>query len=271
VNDVLYSRRDPLAELPIRVAVVVSVLVHAALILELPPLDPSVPGLPDRVETPDRLTVWLAPPFSRPQARPDPLEPAPAPRARLRPPPPEIALEPPAQAPAPAAAAPAPPVAAGDLLAYVEARRRARGEPAEVPENAASARPAEDDNARANRIAAANIAPPRMATFGYDPTKSGGVFQIQRMAYDYAEFTFVGWNTDIRRRVKSLVEVRKGNNSDIRIAVVRKIIAIIREHEPVEFSWNSQRLGRTVTLSSQARDNSGLEDFMMWEFFQVRQ
>ena len=268
VSDALYSRRDPLAELPIRVAVVVSVLVHAALILEMPPLDPSLPGLPDRVEAPNRLTVRLAPPFSRPPASPVLPEPARAPRARLRPPPPVVAVEPPAQPPA---TAPAPAVTAGDLLAYIEARRLDRGEPARSPADASSARPAEDDNARANRRAAANIAPPRMATFGYDPAKSGGVFQIQRIGYDYAEFTFVGWNNDIRRRVKSLIEVRKGDHSTIRLAVVRRIIAIIREHEPAQFDWNSRRLGRNITLSSRMRDNSGLEEFMMWEFFQVKQ
>ena len=264
LSDAIYDRRDPLAALPIRVAVVVSVLVHVALILELPPLDPSLPGPPDQVETPNRLTVWLAPPFSRPLASPVSPEPAPASRARLRPPPPAIAVEPPAQPPALA-----PPLPAGDLMAYIEARRLARGEPAEPPADVSSARPAEDDNARASRLAAANLAPARMLTFGYDPSKSGGVFQIQRMGYDYAEFTFVGWNNDIRRRTKQLIEVRKGNNSDIRIAVVRKIIAIIREHEPVQFDWNSQRLGRSITLSSRARDNAGLEDFMMREFFAV--
>ena len=63
------------------------------------------------------------------------------------------------------------------------------------------------------------------------------------------------------------IEVRKGSNSDIRIAVVRKMIAIIREYEQEDFLWESQRLGRSLTLSARARDNAGLEDFMMREFF----
>lgn len=149
-------------------------------------------------------------------------------------------------------------------MQYVEAQRRARGEPTitDVP-----APRVESENERASRLAAANLAPTSQLTFGYDPSRSGGVFTIETMGYDYAEFTFIGWNSDIRRRTKQLVAVRKGTNSDIRIAVVRKMISIIRELEPVQFDWDSRRLGRTITLSSLMRDNAGLEDFMMQEFF----
>jgi hypothetical protein len=64
--------------------------------------------------------------------------------------------------------------------------------------------------------------------------------------------------------------LRRGNASDIRLAIVRKMIAIIREHEPEEFVWDSTRLGRSLTLSSRLRDNSGLEEFMMQEFFTAK-
>jgi hypothetical protein len=87
------------------------------------------------------------------------------------------------------------------------------------------------------------------------------------MSYDYAEFLFFGWNKDIRRNTTQLIEVRKGSNSDIRIAVVRRMIVIIREHEDADFVFESRRLGRNVTLSARARDTAGLEDFMMREFF----
>ena len=87
------------------------------------------------------------------------------------------------------------------------------------------------------------------------------------MGYTSAEFTFFGWNKDIRRRTKQLIEVEKGANSDIRIAVVRRMIAIIREHESGDFVWVSPRLGREVTLSARPSDNAGLEDFLMQEFF----
>jgi hypothetical protein len=64
-----------------------------------------------------------------------------------------------------------------------------------------------------------------------------------------------------------VIEVRKGDNSDIRIAVVRRMIAIIREHETENFLWESHRLGRQLTLSARARDNTELEAFMLQEFF----
>jgi hypothetical protein len=186
-----------------------------------------------------------------------------------------LALDTPAPEAPPALATRPPPAAApqraseGDFAAFVEARRLARGDsaPEAPPQSAAAAPPAaEDENARANRIAAANLGLGRSPTFGPQP-ESGGVFEVKRLGYDTADFMFYGWNKDIRRTTSQLIEVRKGNHSDIRLAVVRRMIAIIREHEDGDFTWDSARLGRKLTLSARARDNSGLEDFMIREFF----
>ena len=125
----------------------------------------------------------------------------------------------------------------------------------------------EDDKERSNRIIAANLGLGRAPTVGYDPKGGGGIFEIQRIGYDSAEFIFFGWNKDIRRNSRQLIEVAKGDNSDIRIAVVRRMIAIIREEEPGDFLWVSQRLGRNITLSARPRDNAELEEFMLQEFF----
>jgi hypothetical protein len=65
---------------------------------------------------------------------------------------------------------------------------------------------------------------------------------------------FYGWNKNVERNTAQLIEVRRGVNSDIRIAVVRRMIAIIREHEHEDFIWESKRLGRNVSLSARARD-----------------
>ena len=54
----------------------------------------------------------------------------------------------------------------------------------------------------------------------------------------------------------------------MRIAVVRRMIAIIRQHEPGDFVWESQRLGRNLTLSARPADQAGLEEFMLQEFFE---
>jgi len=114
---------------------------------------------------------------------------------------------------------------------------------------------------------AGNLGSPRDRSFGYDPRQGGGMFRIERIGTDYAEFHFFGWNNQISRNTKQLIEVRKGENSDIRIAVVRKMIAIIRETAQEDFVWVSTRLGRSLTLSARAKDNAGLEEFMMREFF----
>jgi hypothetical protein len=153
----------------------------------------------------------------------------------------------------------------------VEARRRARAQaaaeaapPASPPPSTSSA---EDANARANRIAAANLGANRKPSFGSDNRRGGGVFGIERISYDSAEFTFYGWNKDIKRNTLQLIEVRKGDEPDIRIAVIRRMIAIIREQEKEDFVWESKRLGRDVVLSARPRDTRGLEDFLMREFF----
>jgi hypothetical protein len=45
------------------------------------------------------------------------------------------------------------------------------------------------------------------------------------------------------------------------------MISIIRDYEQEDFLWESHRLRRSLMLSARARDNAGLEEFMMREFF----
>jgi outer membrane biosynthesis protein TonB len=239
-----------------------------------PPTPPSAPPAPSPPPRPQRPQAKAAPsPPPPPKAAPRP-----APKAAPQPPPPVIALNkpapqrvpsPPPERVTPAPAAPRPP-AEGDLSALLEARRRARGEAAPAPSVPAERAPVpnEDPNERANRIAAANIGTNRTPEFGADPKRGGGVFTVRRLAYDYAEFLFYGWNKDIKRNTAQVIEVRKGNNSDIRIAVVRRMIVIIRDHEQGDFIWESPRLGRNVNLSARQRDTAALEGFLMKEFFE---
>ena len=163
--------------------------------------------------------------------------------------------------------APLPPAPVEDLAAYIEARRRARGETS-APSAEGSAKTAEErDLERRNRIVAANLGLDRRPTFGHDPRNAGGLFQIRELHYDDAQFYFFGFDKDIRRDARQLIDVRKGDNTDIRIAVVRRMIAIIRESVPGDFQWVSQRLGREVTLSARPGDTAGLEDFIMRDVF----
>jgi hypothetical protein len=225
------------------------------------------PGIPGSMPSPP------PPPEPKVALRPPEREAAPSRLVARRPSPPPVMTVPrqapdtPAIAPAPPQPAPPQPVAATDLAAYSEARRRARGEAPTESQSTSSAPSPESENDRQNRIIAANIGMNGRPTFGKDPKNGGGIFQVKTLEYSYAEFYFYGWNKDISRNSKQVIEVRKGNNADIQIAVVRKMIGIIREHESGEFLWESHRLGRQLTLSARARDNAELEAFMMQEFF----
>ena len=276
-------------------ALFLSLLVHIAALwklpqVKLPPEDPSLRAPPlvvelERAPRPPpvrprapRIEPPAAPPKRAERVRPEPPRIArPAPEPRRTPPPsstaePRVAPSPPQPKGPGIALPPSPPrPGAADLASYVEAQRRARGEAA-PPTPAAEPAPrqkAETENERANRIAAANLGIDRRPTFGPDRRKSGGVFEVTRMSYDYAEFVFYGWNNEIRRDTMQTIDVRKGDNPDIKIAVVRRMIAIIRQYENEDFVWESHRLGRNVTLSARARDSRGLEEFLMREFFEA--
>jgi hypothetical protein len=231
------------------------------------------------------LAARLAPPALRPSSppgaapAPSPSVPSSRPRPQPRPQsaPPVLAAESPARAeaaslpaepPAPPAAAVSPP--AEDLAAYVAARQRAR-EAANAPAPAAPPSPpgrVETERERHNRAVAANLGLDRTPTFmGGDRLPGGGMFQLQNVTSYEAELIFFGWNKDIRRNARQVLSVRRGSNPSIEIALVRRMIAIIREHESGDFVWESTRLGRNLTLSARVADNAGLEDVLMYEFF----
>lgn len=290
-------RRGDVVTIPtLWLMLVLSLFVHLAALWEFLPKLPLLPGEgTEAAKVGERLAVRLAPAQTQSPSVPSPpAQGAPAPSARRAQPsspkprpekatpppmpaPPAVAVAPPLRerpalpAPPPPVATPAPPSPPieGDLSSFIAARRRARGdpEPSASAGSASNAVPNESDSARRDRIVAANLASLNAPTFGTEPKNSGGIFQISHIGYDDAEFTFFGWNKDIHRRAPQKIEVRKGNNSDIRIAVIRRIIEVIRDYEQEDFTWSSTRLGRVIVLSARPADNTGLEEFMMQEFF----
>ncbi len=251
-----YARpRDDLVTIPrVWVTFALSVLVHGvALWLIVPRLPLLSPGSEETQAT-DRLQVQLAAlPPPAPAPPPQPSLPAPAresrailsarPRPRNAPPPetppvlvvpphdvPKMPTPPPPAPPAVAAPAqPAPPVA-GDLSSLIASRRRARGEsPVQV----------ESDSERRDRMVVASMPATQSPIAGRQMKRGGGLFEITRMTYDDAQFLFFGWNKDAGSRTTQAYDVRLGKNADMRIAVVRKMIAIIREQEPGDFDWQS--------------------------------
>jgi len=213
-----------------------------------------------------------APVIPSPPVRSAPRAPAPKVAPRAAPPPvitqaaPAPAAVPPPAAPTVAAAPPTPPDL--DFSSLLDARRRARGEvaPVPAPEAPPTPEPVENERDRHNRAVAANLGLSRTPTFGRD-LAGGGVFQIQRLDTEHAEFLFFGWNRHIRRNSRQRIDVARGENPDIRIAVVRRMIVIIRENESGDFVWISRVQGRDVTLSARPQHNAELEGFLMEEFF----
>ncbi len=258
-----------------------SILIHITALLVLIPHMKTLAEEPDQGEasapvqvqlTPRASDVAPAPPEApretvasiTPPIRPPKVVPRPPPKqAMIVPstPAPELVLPPPPppEPAPPVAAKPPAPAPAGDLASFIAAQRRARGETA--------ASTVDEDKERYNRNIAANLPTAATGTAGRDRRNGGGIFEIKRLAYDDAVFEFYGWNKDVGQRTPQSFEVRKGNNADMRIAVVRRMIVIIREHEKEDFVWESRRLGRNVTLSARVPDTAGLEEFMMREFF----
>ena len=258
-------------------AFAISLILHALLLLGwLPKVMTSPLEDPEKGKKSGSLAVRLTPP-PKPQppsisqpilTRPATARDAVPPRAAPKPPPAPKVLA--VERPAPSATKPPPPEAprpapAGDFAAYVAARRGAR-EPSPAPAPPPTAR-IETEQERTNREAAERLGLTRAPTFGSEKERGGGVFQVQRMGMDDAEFFFYGWNKAIRRNARQMIAVRREGNPTIEIAVVRKMISIIREYAKDDFTWESQRLGRDVQLSARLSDNAGLEEFMMQEFF----
>jgi hypothetical protein len=191
--------------------------------------------------------------------RPAPILAAPAPSAPLKAP----AAVP--QAPAPPTAkteSPPQPAAEPDLWSYLQARRRERGEASEPMPS--------DRGAELNSNLAANLPRPATGAATKDVNRGGGIFEIKRMTYDDAAFMFFGWNPDMGRETPQLITVRIGNNENMRIAVVRRMIAIIRDYTQTDFVWRSARGDAGVTLSARPSDNAALEAYLMREFFNER-
>lgn len=275
--DELRAPQDVVAVPRVWLTIALSILIHLAILfLWVPRTRLFNPGDQEQDQTADRLQVQLAAEQTPPPASPPPMQASPPPPVRppkvvphTQPPPvvrlttPEVAPvivppPPPPAAPAVATPRPSPPVE-GDLAAYVAARRRERGEP--------EAAAVDDEAAKFNRAIAANLPAPARGTAAQDTKRGGGIFQIKRMTYDDAAFEFFGWNTAMGRKTPQLIEVRKGMNGDMRIAVVRRMIVIVREYEKEDFTWESPRLGRNIILSARLSDNAALEAFLMREFF----
>lgn len=154
-----------------------------------------------------------------------------------------------------------------DMSTQLEAARKRRAD-ALAREQAANGSSEQSEARHDNSIALANIAESIKHGNGDKRDDSGGIFSIRHLGYHDAEFMFYGWSANSRRNSSRLVVVEQGTEADIQIAVVKKMIEIIREQKPDDFIWKSDRLGKDITLSARPENNSELEQFLMREFFQ---
>ena len=149
-----------------------------------------------------------------------------------------------------------------DMQAYIEARRKARG--AKAP----SEQPVEEsENARATRIAMANIAAANGRSHGDDRNETGGVFSISNKTFHSAELKFRGWNPNFKRRWLQQLTVEQGAEIDVETAIVKKMVELIRKEKTGDFEWDSHRLQRVVTMSARPQDSAALEAFLFKEMF----
>jgi hypothetical protein len=247
----------------IYLAVALSLLVHA-LLLGTPVRAPLT--LSQATSAAPPLSVRLVDPVPQPEptvepARPQP-EVAPPPKPRAPPPlmrrpepakPDKPALPEPQPAPPepmPVKPAPEPP----DMLAMIEARRAQR-RALEAQRPQVPTAPPETDAATRNL----------QTLTGRDGVS--GVFSILRMGTRTGEFAFNGWKPDARSRWREVYEVDAGVGGNLELALVRRMIDLIRDHYTGDFNWESRRLGRVVVLSARPEDRAELEDFLVREFF----
>jgi hypothetical protein len=95
----------------------------------------------------------------------------------------------------------------------------------------------------------------------------GGVFQVLEKGVRRGSFAFNGFRNEGRRQWREVIEVDAGVGGDIELAMIRRMIELIRTHYSGDFQWESHRLGRVVVLSAKPEDQPGLEEFLMKEFF----
>jgi hypothetical protein len=153
-------------------------------------------------------------------------------------------------------------------------------DPAKFPDMAsymkavqASRKGAEYDAARQNAEAIASQRGPSEEQLRDERIKNNfksgtnGIFEITSKSSRHATFVFKGWTNDYSNARLQYFEVEASTGQDIRLSIIKRMITLIREHYQGDFTWESHRLGRSVTQSARLEDNAGLEDFLMMEFF----
>ena len=96
---------------------------------------------------------------------------------------------------------------------------------------------------------------------------TNGIFQVRDIGLHTAQLSFKGWKNNYNNARLEIFDVQAKPNETIELAIVRKMILIIRKDYSGDFEWESQRQGRTITKSARLEDTAELEQFLMREMF----
>lgn len=147
--------------------------------------------------------------------------------------------------------------APADLMSYIRKKRQEAQalEDIAVFENAAARGPSEEE--KRDAIIKRNL----------QQAGTNGIFEIRRISLRTGQFSFRGWKNNYNNSRLELIEVSAEQDNNVELAIVKKMIEIIRREYQGNFRWESQRLDRVIVLSARLEDNAGLESFLLKEFF----
>ncbi len=118
-----------------------------------------------------------------------------------------------------------------------------------------------------NSVALANIQ--RAMNMNSRTVGTGGIFSVMHMGVREATLRFNGWHPGANDGGwHETYTVDAGEDGNVRLAVVRKEIEIIRKFYKGDFDWVSDRHGgRVIKMSARPEDNDTLERFLMHEMW----
>jgi hypothetical protein len=259
-------------QLRIMAGIGLSLLIHALLFLTL--IDHRVDiSAQQSNAAPGPLIAHLVPPATPAPSQivASPPEPRPHPRP-VRRKKALIARSEPAQSNAPVPQSTVPPASVSDpappmdMSTMINAARERRRAAEEVAAHENVVAQADIRAPSSNEIAAANIRHSLQAQSGRRDGTSG-VFQVLSKGARTGRFIFRGWTPGARNTLQQTFEVDAGPGGDVELAIVRRMIELIRTHYTGDFHWDSRRLGRVIVQSARIEDSAGLEAFLMREFF----
>lgn len=98
---------------------------------------------------------------------------------------------------------------------------------------------------------------------------TGGVFEVVgHLGVREATLRFNGWHPGSNNHWRETYTVDAGEGGDVKLAIVKKEIEIIRKFYNGDFDWVSSRHGgRVIKMSARPADNDQLERFLMHEMW----